>query len=292
MAKTTQIKLGYGGGAFINVTGDGKSTEDSWCYIMINSGSLTRNTTVPSFTAYNMTLDYDNSFNVREDVVLGEGLVNFSGSLNFALTKKSLTKLFDEKFLTRNNIFDLFINDGRTSVRMDTCYWNSFSIFGNPRQILTASLQFLSTNNQNPEFNLSREVNVSDALSKSYFEDEFIKYWQTGAPNVESFNLNFTREITPVYLNTNYRCPAYMRIGKLSINGNVSSWVDWIETKYINIANKQLKLNSFILLDSTSFNFDGIDDTGKYNYSFKMYNKYTNNKSPWRIFDNPSYGDY
>lgn len=298
MAKTTEIKLGYGGGASINVNGG--SSLRQWCSLIINSASFTMNTTLPTFSAYNMGLEYINSkFNVREDVALGKGLLSFSGSLNFALTKSSLNSLFNQNFLTRNNIFDIIVNDGRTTLSMQCCYWNNFSISGNPRQILTASLQFISTNNQLTKFNISNQEEILNP--KKFFEEsQYIKYWQTGAKNVESFNITFSREVNPVYLNTNYRCPSYIRVGKLSLSGNVSSWVDLIQEKAIYIADKKLTLKGIVLNDSSSFNFEGIDDTGKYNYSFKMYNKEKSSDEPWEITDNSTikttkkidFGDY
>ena len=123
---SSEITLGYGGGAYINVNG-GEEKEDV-CWLMINSGSLTKNVRVPTFMAYDMGLDYDNKANVRSEIALGSGLIAYQGSINFAITQSALNKLFTHSFLSRNNVFDMQICDGRSTLDMKCCYWTQFSL--------------------------------------------------------------------------------------------------------------------------------------------------------------------
>lgn len=276
--KSTEITLGYGGGAYIDVNGGrGKDL----CWVFMNSGSLTKNINVPNFVGYNMELEFDDTPNVRNDVALGSGLVSFQGTLNFAITKSALDKLFNEKFLSRNSVFDVHINDGRKALELRCCYWNSFSISGNPRSVLTGSLNFVSTNDQRDDFTIIEDINQSG--NHFGFEERLIEYWNTGSNGLETFQLNFTKETQPIYLNTESKNPAYIRNGKINLSGNFSSWKNWFDTKEIWIADKKLSFVGFGVKDSASFSFDGIDDTGKHNYSIRLFNVLNSKEVSWRI---------
>lgn len=277
---TTEITLGYGGGAYINING-GKTPD--YCWVFMNSGSLTKTLNAPNFLAYNMELDFDETPNVRNDVVLGSGLVGFQGSLNFAITQSSLNKLFDKVFINRNNVFDIGINDGRKILELKCCYWNSFSISGSPRQILTGSLNFVSTNNQLSDFEIYDSSELSDSVYHMGFNEKLIEYWNTGAKGIETFSLNFTKETTPVYLNTETNTPAYIRVGKLNLTGQFSSWKNWFDTKEIRISNKVLSFKGETVRDSAGFSFQGIDNTGMHNYSLKLYNLSNSSEFAWDI---------
>lgn len=299
MAKAIEITLGYGGGAFINTNG-GRGQD--WCWVFMNSGSLTKNITPSSYSAYDMDLYDENegeNRNVRNDIILGPGLVGFQGTLNFAITQGALNKLFNTSFIDRKSVFDVFIDDGFRTLCLPCCYWNSFSISGNPRQVLSGTLNFVSTNNQLEDFDIrtlgsSPHVTENPIHEKiprpdSYlgFDEKLIEYWNTGAAGVESFSLNFTRETTPVYLNTERKTPAYIRCGKLNLTGNFSSWKQWENFDVINlyIANKKLEMSGYRLKDSSSFSFEGIDDTGKFEYSIKLFNFLKSSDLSWNIID-------
>ena len=306
--KSSEITLGYGGGAYINVNG-GKTVSDI-CWLMINSGSLTKSVRVPTFMAYDMGLEYNETANVRNEVALGSGLIAYQGSINFAITQSALNKLFTHNFLSRNNVFDIQICDGRSTLDMCCCYWTQFTINASPRQVLTGSISFVSTNNQYEEFCLFRESNdifgeSEKPSNKRYnplgrtiieeepteidygeyegFDEKLIEYWNTGSNGLEDFSLSFTREATPVYLNTASRLPAYVRIGKLDLSGNFSTWKDWMNTKKIYVANKAIEFFGYAVNDSSSFGFEGIDNTGKYNYSIRLYNITGSSKFSWAI---------
>ena len=275
--KSTEITLGYGGSAFINIK---NGIEDDLCWVFMNSGNISKNINVPNFLAYNMNLEFDETPNVRNDVALGCGLIGFQGSLNFAITQGALDKLFSKKFINRNNVFDVYINDGRKELELKCCYWNSFSISGNPRQVLTGSLNFISTNNQLEDFVIVEEENFHMHRG---FDERLIEYWNTGSEGIETFNLNFTKETNPVYLNTDSKTPTYIRNGKINLTGQFSSWKDWFETKEIRIANKVLSFKGFPVRESSSFSFEGIDDTGKHQYSIRLYNDLDSSQFSWEI---------
>ena len=314
--KSTEITLGYGGGAYINVSG-GNGLD--LCWLMINSGNLSKNTNIPSVLPYDMELDVNDSTgygktSVRNEIALGTGVVGFQGSINFAITQSALNKLLTHQFISRNNVFDISIFDGRSQLEVKCCYWTSFTITGNPRQVLTGSLSFISTNNQYEDFLVFRKNKDSENLKllkevyryhpgKGYlvgaeeydgekpmvdevyngFNEKLIEYWNTGSNGLESFTLNFTREAQPVYLNTGSRTPAYIRVGKISLSGSFSTWKDWLKTKNIYIANKNIVFYGFSSTDNSSFSFDGIDSTGKYDYSIKLYNITGSSKFAWEI---------
>ena len=276
--ESTKITLGYGGGAFINVNG-GK--EENLCWVFMNSGNMSKSVNIPNFLAYNMDLDFDNTPNVRNDVALGVGLNSFQGSLNFAITQGALDKLFNKVFINRNNVFDVYINDGRKELELKCCYWNSFSIQGSPRQVLTGSINFVSTNNQQEDFVVrDKPKNIHRG-----FDEKLVEYWNTGSEGLETFSLSFTRETTPVYLNTELNNPTYIRTGKINLTGQFSSWKNWFETKEIRIANKKLSFYGLPVRDSSSFSYDGTDDTGKHNYSIRLYNITDSSKFSWDIIN-------
>lgn len=286
---STKITLGYGGGAYINING-GLPTEDR-CWLMINSGNLTKNINVPSFSAYDMDLDWEVEApaNVRNDIALGTGLISFQGSISFAITESALNKLFSHKFLNRNNIFDIKIFDGRSVLDLKCCYWTQFTITGNPRQVLMGNLSFVSTNNQHEDFIVSRP-SEGEALKEfdvyGGFDEKLVEYWNTGANGLEDFNLTFTREANPIYLNTPIGVPSYIRVGKLGLTGNFSTWKDWLNAKEIHMSNKCISFGGYFVNDSSSFSFEGIDNTGKYSYSIKLYNLTGSSKFTWKITPN------
>lgn len=286
-----EIRLGYGGGVLIKSyyfngsgsgLGGGNSADASKnCWVMANSCTLTRNINVPSFLSYNMTFDSGNFFDgssvepdIRNDVILGSGLYNFSGNISFTLTYSALKVLFSDNFLSRNNVFDIYIYDGLKEVKMLCCYWNSFSITSNPRNVISCSLGFVSTNNQLETFSLSDEVTAE--VQYKGFSEQMVEYWNTGVEgvDVESFALNFSKEATPVFLNTTSNCPSYIRTGKLSLSGTLNCWSDWDgeETKKIRIGDKVVSISGIIKTNSDGFSLNGINATGTKNYSFQIYN--------------------
>lgn len=316
--KSTEITLGYGGGAYINVNG-GKDEDCDWCWLLINSGNLSKSIQVPNILPYDMELDFTDddlkgygSTSIRNEIALGTGLIGFQGSINFAITETALKKLITHKFISRNNVFDISIFDGRSTLEVKCCYWTNFTISGSPRQVLTGSLSFVSTNNQYEDFcvfrdgelikkpiyitkdgkenGTSEEVSVDPMKIKNNekgayqgFDEHLIEYWNTGSNGLESFNLSFTREAQPVYLNTPSRNPAYIRVGKINLSGSFSTWKDWLDTKHIYIADKKIMFYGFSSNENSSFSFNGIDDTGKYDYSIRLYNITGSSKFAWEI---------
>lgn len=310
--KSTSITLGYGGSAFINVNG-GKASEEEegLCWVFMQSGNISKSIDVPHFLSYDMNLDFNyETTNIRNDVALGVGLNNFQGNLNFAITQGALNKLFNKKFINRNNVFDVYINDGRKDLELKCCYWTNFSIIGNPRQVLIGSIDFISTNDQKNDFDIIDdgtlksknnsiivENDTDDGFDIEFepqrswanrniyygFDEKIIEYWNTGSEGLESFRLNFTREATPVYLNTSSNNPTYIRVGKINLSGQFSSWKDWYNTKEVRIADKKLSFYGLRSRNSSSFSYEGIDNTGQHNYSINLYNITDSSKLSWDI---------
>jgi hypothetical protein len=51
-----------------------------------------------------------------------------------------------------------------------------------------------------------------------------VAYWDCGGRGVESFTINFTQDVTPIYLNNIYVMPTYFRVGNFSINASIVSY--------------------------------------------------------------------
>ena len=246
----TGVSLGYGGGArFAN----------NW--VFVTGGNVSRAKTIPLFQPFGMPLEAEN----RHQVNFGDGIYAFNGSVNFDLTDVSLGMIND--FTTRNFEFDTVLHDGNVGYLVQKCKMDSFSIAAAPLSLVTGTLSFNSTNNGQEDFQ-------EFASSPDYIFDsqQIIKYWNTGASNVESFSLTVNQSLTPVYLNTDSMTPAYIRAGGISISLSVTSWADWFDNMSFAIGNKMLTVNTGAR-ESIDFNYGGQTDTGTHVYSLKAYSE-------------------
>ena len=271
------ITLGYGGHAILNISG-GKGEDN--CWVMMVSANLSKTINVPSYIGYNMDLDEENIPSTRRnDVALGSGLIGFNGSISFNLTQGALDKLFSMDFVNRFNVFDLTINDGKEELYLPCCYWNSFNLSASPRSVLTGTISFVSTNNQNKDF----QIKTENFEHYRGFSEKLVEYWNTGSDGLESFDISFSREAIPVYLNTDSDLPTYIRCGKVMLNCNFTSWKDWFEVKRIRISNKKLMFYGEDVRESKNFSFQGTNNTGLHSYSIRLYNLEKSSDIAWAI---------
>lgn len=294
----TEIKLGYGGSVFINTNG-GKETLDvnavedfssgGTCCVLATDASVLKKINIPTFSPYNMEL-FSSSFSGeteinnenRMEIIAGEGLNEFTGTLNFILTRNALNKIFNNKFISRQNVFDVLLHDGIRSVLIKCCWWSSISISSSARNLVTCSISFNSTNNRMEDFEI-----VDTAFKKVSFNEELLKYWETGAgaSKIESFDISFSRQLTPVYLNTSSKNVSYYRVGMMTLDCNFSSWNNWIELgdNNLKIGDKSLVFKETAILNSKDFSFSGGNSTGVYKYSIKLYNTDSSKNQAWSI---------
>ena len=222
-----KIIIGYGGYGKIDVKSlDGEILRS--VIIHISGASINVAFTRPMETTYNAPPNQES----RAQIPLGVGVCNITGSVNFDFSMNSVNQLIAEDFLCRNNKFDLYMCDGRVEYIVYDCCWNSFTINASPQSLVTGSISFVALNKNGmgePVANI--ESTEPDNSVDNYFRNELVAYWEAGANDVESFNITFAQEVTPVYLNNKYLMPTYLRCGALSISANIVSWKDWIGFK-------------------------------------------------------------
>lgn len=284
------ILIGYGGYGKIYIKDlQNNVLRDS--VIHLTGGSITVSFSRPMESTYNAPPNQES----RAQIPIGVGVCNISGNLSFDFSKKLVHDLIQEDFLCRNNRFDLIMSDGRVEYSVFDCCWNSFSISASPQSLVTGSIGFIALNKINDEPHANIYAKDPDNSIDNYFKNELVAYWEAGANDVESFSINLSQDVTPVYLNNKYLMPTYLRCGALSINANIVSWRDWIgldgnnknvidKDNYndsysdptndldqsgimkINIAEKSILINNKVVM-TKEYGHSGAGDVGSHSYT-------------------------
>lgn len=215
-------------------------------------------------------------------ILLGVGTAQISGSVSFDMSHLNLDYFLSEDKLKRNTYFHLLMTDGGNYYGVYQNVWNSFSISGASGGIVTCSIGYMSLNCCNPDI-YSPSANIA-SISNS-FDNALVAYWQAGVQGyIESFTINLTQDVTPVYLNNDNIMPSYLRCGAQKLNANIQSCIGWQDigkildlTTYpgtdtdsgkfaFKIGKKTFTLNNTIL-STKQYTHNGGGDVVKYSYS-------------------------
>ena len=103
-------------------------------------------------------------------------------------------------------------------------------------------------------------------------DGQLVKYWHTGAYGVESFTINITQSLTPVYLNVDDMGPQYLRAGLWDMSFEISAWDDWREHETLKLGKRRLKI---LTGETTSWNYSygGVTETGAHSHTYTAYSK-------------------
>lgn len=195
------------------------------------------------------------------DILTNVGTCNITGSISFDMSRSNLQYILDAKYIKRNTYFTLFLSDGNKKYVVKHCVWNNINITTQVGGILTCTIGYVALNGR-----ITDIIQHTYKMDNTYFDNSLVAYWQAGAGNkIQSFNLNFTQQVNPVYLNNEFVAPTYLRCGMVGINASFESWDSWQDLSEFYIGNKKIKFNNKII-NVKQFSMSGATDIGKHNY--------------------------
>lgn len=243
---------------FTNTTTQGGYVPADGNLIHITNGNINCQLTRPLQTTYKSP----RTTVQVSPLILGIGTASISGSVSFDMTKSNIEYFLDQNKIARNTYFHLFMSDGTKQYAVYHCVWNNITISASAGSLLTCSISFIALNNRNVQ------IDTRGLTIPTYFDNTLVAYWQAGASNhMQSFNLNFTQQVNPVYLNNSYIMPTYLRCGSIGINATIDSWFGWedIINDEIRIGNRKVKFNNKTI-NMRQFSHSGAGDIGKHSY--------------------------
>lgn len=262
--------------------------------LFLQSGNVVRNLQIPSAGSYYLnhdeTITYVDNGNgntggntpsntdVKSKIRLGYGTYSYTGNITIELTRSLFNSFFSNAFFSRKFLFHLIMSDGEQKITVLNNVWNNVNFNYSSQQIPTCSISFNSNNGGLDDLNIVPHT----ATTTTANTEELVPYWEAGMNNVdiESFNVTFSRNVSNIYLNNDWKTPTYLLVGLIEMSLGItcfdtsitgSSGVDIYFTKdfYMNIPNTvidevmQNKTYTISGLDSAgmrSFNIDGIRD--------------------------------
>lgn len=252
--------------------------------LQVLSANVTRQYNIPTFTPFYQKYEIEKDSIHPYSVIRGaKGTCSFNGSISFQLTQGALDYFFKKdtdgpSLFFNKNSFTIIIYDGLNAVKVKNCIWQSISIQCEPNSLITMSINFQSLNGHEEEFQEeeTNEKNIED------FDNSLIPYWQSGAENMLSFQLNMERNVTPVYLNNDFVTPTYLRVGLISVNISAnyyekqnfndsstnSSSSSNQKDMIIKIGDKTLTISGMVL-QSENFTMSSMQDIGTKSYQWK-----------------------
>lgn len=261
------------------------------------SASVTKNRTVPTlesyYTPFNAetevgdTTPEDEQGKPQQPIDLsaapahsqirqGYGLFTFSGEVSFELTNGTLNFVLNPELYKRNSLFSLQFYDGKKTCTVYNCSWTSVSITGQAESMVNVSISFQSNNGYRSDLIISG----TDFRAGQFYDDTdfFVPYWRTGRPGIEQFSLNFSRSVSPQFLNNDLLVPTYLRVGLLetSFQATLPRYILDLSDGELNLSEGQLQimvgtktivLNNKVLNNST-YNMSNMSDIGKKTYTW------------------------
>lgn len=250
---------------------------DNSAQIFITGGNINLQYNRPTENTYFAPRD---STNVSQ-ILLGPGTANITGSINFDMNHKNLSYYINDKRIARNQYFHLVMNDGNKGYYVTHNVWNSISFNASVGGLVTCSISYNSLNSFKDSIR-SLSANTQSKAS-SIFDNTLVSYWEAGPDAlIDSFAINFSQDVTPVYLNNDLFMPSYLRCGTFRLNANIETCIEWAgieqvnnfstsattqnaSTFSINIGSQKITIiNPFI--DVQQYSHGGGGDLGKYSY--------------------------
>lgn len=318
-----QIQMGYGGFCGVDWQPQSlvqKTREDaeqipeefSWNQIFITNGNIGVTYNRPTENTYKAPRGTTSVM----PVLLSPGTASISGSVSFDMSHNNLGYFLDQSRLSRNTYFHLIMNSGGVCYAVYYNMWNSFSISAASGGLVTCNIGFMSLNCFDTTI---QEATVQQDVVSNIFDDALVAYWQAGTQGyVQSFTINITQDVTPVYLNNDLIMPSYLRSGSLKVNASIQSCISWQNIGKVidlstytgtennnnnggngnnsensgsatnagkfafGIGNKTFTLNN-ALLSSQQYSHNGAGDVQKFSYSVQSVALSSPNDSPFTI---------
>ena len=294
----TQINMGYGGfcaidwrkDSLVKQTHSVVSTEPSLenaQQVFITGGNIGVTFNRPTENSYKAPRGTTSA----APLLFSPGTASISGSISFDMSHLNLDYFLNQERLSRNTYFHLIMSTGAQYYAVYYNMWNSFTISAASGGLVTCSVGYMSLNC------FQSDIFTASSLSatlQNVFDNALVAYWQAGTQGyIESFTINLTQDVTPVYLNNDLIMPSYLRSGSLKLNANIQSCVSWQNISKVldlatynyqddsstdgqdipgqfsfNIGNKMFQLNNS-LLTSKEYSHSGAGDVAKFSYGIQ-----------------------
>lgn len=300
----TSFYLGYAGSAKLiydpsgNYIPNNAITESSGVLFSLTNAVYTRQLQIPKVASFYVpyqnygsnseVINSNSNGDVKSEIRLGFGVYNYSGSINFELTDKILQKIWTPSFFERKGLFHLVLNDGMNKLKIANCAWSNVQISAQPHSPVEMSISFLSTNGRNQQSTSLCVEDIQNTSNNDTFQnqEDLVRYWETGVTELgrlESFNLGFSRNVTPVYHNNDLYNPTYLKVGRTEVLASLTCLdyyndetfdFDNEETEGIKIYVDEKKYVKFKqnVFNSQTYNINGLSDIGTKIYDISSLN--------------------
>ena len=264
MSANVSFLLGYGGYCRMNLRTEMPSViqnqnNAAWVTVPLLSGSYDRSMQVPMQSTFSTPLDGSKRTKIRT----GMGVYNYSGNMSFEMSTELVPMLINENMFKRLSFLDIEMSDGEGLLRIPGAVWSSFGIQADAGGIIQGNISFLSCNGYKHDikvFDPNPSITLDDPNSEPY--------WKYGGKCIQSFQLNFSRSIMPVYLNEkNWIGPSYIRVGLLDVSLSVTCWEQWFDHASIRLGEKTITFNSASFMSSRGYQVAGINGEGMKTYT-------------------------
>lgn len=288
-----EINMGYGGfcgvdwytSSLLHITQNSVSTNSALAnpqQIFITNGNVQLNYNRPTQNTYKAPRDTSAAF----PVLFGPGTASISGSIAFDMSHQNLDYFLDSSKLARNTYFHLIMNDGNFTYAVYYNIWNSFTLSASSGGILTCNIGYVSLNCFKDEILKFSGAIPTTINQSSNINNALVSYWQAGTQGyIDSFNINLTQDVNPVYLNNDKIMPSYLRCGSLKLTAQIQSCLSWqnisrvvslssytsgqiVSSFSFQIGSKIFVLNDAVLM-SKEYSHAGAGDVAKYSYTIE-----------------------
>ena len=256
----TGFLLGYGGWASMQMrSGDGAGSrtggrKSAKIYLSCTGAEYSRAHTAPLLRSLSAPWDTEN----RAPIRIGFGVWNYTGSVDFELDDAAAGILLTDEFFYRRSFLDFELCDGEALLKIPGAVWDSATITAAPGKLVTGSLSFSSCNGY------ESEIKPENATHPKPDFGELQPYWSYGAEGVEHFTLNFTRDVSPVYLNEHKWCgPTYLRVGNLSVKMDITCWQKWFDHRSVRLGKRKIEFGENSFQAARAYRFNGPEEAAK-----------------------------
>lgn len=263
------ITVGYGGYGYIDwkatsliLTGESNIRSQTInlsgaAKVFLTSASVSVQATRPLQNTYQAPRDRTSV----TSILLGHGTYNITGNISFDMSRDNLKYFLSSNKIARNTYFNFVMSDGFHSYAVYQCVWQSISFSASVGSLVTCNISYIALNKRDTDI---REYSAGN--NKSYFDNTLVAYWDVTAGNcIQSFNINFTQDVSPVYLNNGFLTPTYLRCGNIGVSADFESWESWEDINEIKIGDQTITfLNR--AYNMKEFSHAGAADIGKHKF--------------------------
>ena len=194
-------------------------------------------------------------------ILVGVGTVNISGNITFDMSRQNLSYFLNSNRIKRNTYFHFGMSDGKSQYIVYHCVWNSISFSASVGSLVSCNISYTALNKRQTTIGTP-----SRKPSSAYFDHSLVAYWDTAVGNcIQSFNVTFTQNVTPVYLNNSFLTPTYLRCGNIAATADIESWQSWQDVNEVKIGSKTITFNKS-MYNMIQYSHAGAADIGKHKF--------------------------